>query len=106
MPEGTFFQELKQPATAATAKVFKEVLVTEAEDWWQLIINQIQGTHHVEDEPSSIRMAARARSYTIVDETLYNKGVVQPLLKCITQIEGKELLKEIHSRMCGSYIGP
>ena len=106
MPEGTFFQELKETATAATPKAFKEVLVTETEDWRQLIIDQINGTHHANDEPSSIRMAARARSYTIVDGTLYKKGVMQPLLKCIAQIEGKELLKEIHSGMCGSYIGP
>jgi len=39
MPEGTFFQELKEPATAATSKAFKEVLVTETEDWRQLIID-------------------------------------------------------------------
>ena len=71
-----------------------------------MIIDKINGTHHVKDEPSSIRMAARARSYTIVDEALYNKGVVQPLLKCITQNEGKELLKDIHLGMCGSHIGP
>ena len=71
-----------------------------------MIIDQIHSTQHAEDEPSSIRMAARVRSYTIVDEALYNKGVVQPLLKCITQNEGKELLKDIHSGMCGSHIGP
>jgi hypothetical protein len=51
-------------------------------------------------------MEARARSYTLVDGTLYKKGVVQPLLKCITLNEGKKLLQEIHSGMCGSHIGP
>jgi len=39
MPEGTFFQELKEPAIVATPKAFKEVLVTETEDWRQLIID-------------------------------------------------------------------
>jgi hypothetical protein len=37
---------------------------------------------------------------------LYNKGVVQPLLKCISQGEGRELLCEINKGMCGSHIGP
>jgi hypothetical protein len=51
-------------------------------------------------------MAARARSYTIIDGTLYKKRVVQPLLKCISQAKGKELLHEIHLGVCGSHIGP
>ena len=51
-------------------------------------------------------MIARARSYTLIDRILYKKGVVQPLLKCIPQSEGKNLLQEIHSGSCGSHIGP
>lgn len=51
-------------------------------------------------------MNAKARNYTIIDGLLYKKGVVQPLLKCILQGEGKELLQEIHSVFCGSHIGP
>jgi len=51
-------------------------------------------------------MEARARNYTIIDGNLYKKGVVQPLLKCISQTEGRELLQEIHSEICGSHIGP
>jgi hypothetical protein len=51
-------------------------------------------------------MAARARSYIMIEGTLYKKGVVQPFLKCISQSEGKELLQEIHSEICGSHIGP
>jgi len=62
--------------------------------------------HHTEHEASIARMIARARSYTLIDGILYKKGVVQPLLKCIPQSEGKNLLLEIHSGICGSYIGP
>jgi hypothetical protein len=51
-------------------------------------------------------MVARARSYTLVDGILYKKGVVQPILKCIAQGEGRELLQEIHSGIYGSHIGP
>jgi hypothetical protein len=51
-------------------------------------------------------MTARARSYIMIDGTLYKKGVVQPLLKCISQNKGRELLQEIHSGICGSHIGP
>jgi len=66
----------------------------------------LSNVHHSEDEASTVRIAARARSYMLIDGILYKKGVVQPLLKCITQIEGRELLQEIYSGTCGSHIGP
>jgi hypothetical protein len=87
-------------------KAFKEILVTKSEDWRQLIIDQINNAYQAEDEPDASRMVAGARSYTLVDGDLYKRVVVQPLLKCITQNEGKELLQEIHSGICGSHIGP
>jgi hypothetical protein len=50
-------------------------------------------------------MEARARNYTIIEGNLYKKGVVQPLLKNISQDQGKELLRKIHEGMYGSHIG-
>jgi hypothetical protein len=105
-PEGVFFQELKLPATTITQRAFKEILITESEDWRQLIIDQINSHYRDQDEASAARMAARARSYTLVDGVFYKKGVVQPLLGCIAQSEGKELLREVHAGIYGSHIGP
>ena len=85
--EGTFYQILQAPATQATAKAFKIILVTESKDRRQLITDYLNNVHHSEDEASTIRIAARARSYMLIDDILYKKGVVQPLLKCITQIK-------------------
>jgi len=65
-------------------KAFKQVLLMESKDWRQLIIDQLNNVQHLEDEASIARMAARARSYTLVDGILYKKGVAQPLIKCIT----------------------
>ena len=105
MPNGAFYQVLQVPATQATAKAFKTILVTKSEDWRQLIIDFINNVHHTEDEASTARMAARARNYTLVEGILYKKGIVQLLLKCISQSEGKNLQQEIHSGSCGSDIG-
>ena len=68
----------------ATMKAFKQVLLMESKDWRQLIIDQMNNVQHLEDEASIARMAARARSYTLVDGILYKKGIAQPLNKCIT----------------------
>ena len=68
--------------------------------------NRILGSKTTEeDEAKAARTQARARNYTIINGVLYKKGVVQPLLKCISQSEGLELLQEIHSGICGSHIG-
>jgi ribosomal protein L28 len=51
-----------------------------------------------------IRMQARAKDYVLKDDNLFKLGVCASLLKCITQEQGIELMKEIHSGMCGSHI--
>jgi hypothetical protein len=81
-------------------------MLTECEDWRQTIIDDLNNVANPENKVSAARMATRARSYNMIEGTLYKKGGVQPLLKCISQGEGKELLQEIHSEVCGSHIGP
>ena len=51
------------------------------------------------------RMAQRARGYTISEGELYKSGIIAPWLRCIPIAQGRELLKEIHSGLCGSHIG-
>lgn len=73
LPLGTFFQELMLPTTAAL-KAFKEVQLTESEDWRQAIVECIKGTYKSETEAEAVRMAARARGYTLIDGSLSKKG--------------------------------
>ena len=71
-----------------------------------MIIDCINNVHHTVDEASTARMAVRVRNYTLVEGILNKKGVVQPLLKFISQSEGKNLIQEIHSGSASSHIGP
>ena len=50
-----------------------------------------------EDEKEEKQLALRPRSYSIVNDTLYRGGVCVLLLKCILQVEGWQLLQEIHA---------
>ena len=65
----------------------------------------LRGHFVPEDEKEEKQLALRARSYSIVNDTLYRGGVCAPLLKCISQVEGRQLLQEIHAGMCSSHIG-
>ena len=48
----------------------------------------------------------RSRDFAIVNGHLYKKGISKPMLKCITEAEGIELLHEVHRGICGSHSGP
>jgi hypothetical protein len=50
-------------------------------------------------------MQARTRPYIIIEGELFKHGVCLPLLKCLSIAEGQELMREIHSVICGAHIG-
>jgi hypothetical protein len=82
----------------------KFVNAIHSEDWWAPIMAAIKGYYESEDGVVDKRVSIRARNYHIIDDNLYRKGVCAPLLKCISVIEGKQLLHEIHSGMCSHHI--
>jgi hypothetical protein len=66
LPADIFYQVLHTPTTKGLTKAFLEVLLTKFEDRRQPIIDSLSNVHLTDDEASTARMAARARSYTIV----------------------------------------
>jgi hypothetical protein len=50
-------------------------------------------------------MQQRAKGYQIIGDDLYKTSVTGPLLCCLSKDEGKELLAQTHSDMCGGHIG-
>ena len=76
------------------------VLLAEGEDWRQAIIDSLNNKANMEDEAIAKRMEARAKNYTTIQGNPYKKRVVLPLLKCMAQDEGRELLREIQKGMC------
>jgi hypothetical protein len=41
----------------------------------------------------------------VIEGELFKQGVCSPLLKCLSRAKGQELMKEIHSGICGAHIG-
>jgi hypothetical protein len=76
------------------------------EDWRALITLYLQGHYHPSDSNEAKRLKHRSRDFTVVGGQLYRKGINQPMLKCITEIEGIQILREVHIGTCGSHSGP
>jgi hypothetical protein len=76
-----------------------------SQDWRTEIISFLQGNCLSDNKVYNERMEARTRPYVIIQGELYKHGVCSPLLKCLSRIEGQELMMEIHASLCGSHIG-
>jgi hypothetical protein len=51
------------------------------------------------------RIQQRAKAYQIVRDELCKALVIGPLFRCLSRDEGKELLTQTHSGVCGGHIG-
>jgi hypothetical protein len=59
----------------------------------------------LDDKAYKKRMEDRIMPYVIIEGELYKQGVCSPFLKCLSRTEGQELMKEIHTGLCGAHIG-
>jgi ribonuclease HI len=105
LPSEVFFETIKAPSIELMERAVLTISPIHSEDWRTEIISFLQGNCLLDDEAYNKRMEARTRPYVIIEGELYKHGVCSPLLKCLSRIEGIELMKEIHAGLCGSHIG-
>jgi ribonuclease HI len=75
-------------------------------DWQAPITLFPQGYYHPSDVNEAKRLKHRSRDFVLVGGQLYKKGISQPMLKCVTETEGIQILHEVHNEICGSHSGP
>jgi ribonuclease HI len=76
------------------------------EDWRAPITRFLQGYYHPSDVNEAKRLKHRSWDFVLVRGQLYKKGISQPMLKCVIETEGIQILHEVHSGTCGSHSGP
>jgi hypothetical protein len=55
------------------------------------------------DEVQRRQIERRAKAYTIIDGQLYKRSTLRVFMKCISQVDGIEILREIHEGECGHH---
>ena len=77
-----------------------------SQDWLDQYLDWInRGVLH-SDRAKARRVARRAKCFVLIDRELYNcspSGVQQ---RCIPTPEGRELLRDIHTRVCDHHVAP
>jgi hypothetical protein len=56
-----------------------------------------------EDEVQKRQIERRSKVYTIIDGQLYKRSTLGVFMKCISQVDGIEILREIHEGECGHH---
>jgi hypothetical protein len=49
------------------------------------------------------RIALKSRMYHLIDGVLYRQGTNGMMIRCIFKEEGRQLLQDIHSGVCGAH---
>jgi ribonuclease HI len=93
LPLEVFFETIKAPSVELMERAVLAISPVHSEDWRTEIISFLQGNCLSDEEAYNKRMEARSRPYVIIEGELYKHGVCSPLLKCLSRIEGIELMK-------------
>src|SRR6266511_5176995 len=109
VPTGIFVQQLHQPtiseeATEPVNKPIEAEVFTINPDWTTPSLNYLLHDELPEDRAKAERIAQRSRRYVVVGgEELYHRGTSGILMRCISEDDGRKLLKEIHSGICENH---
>jgi hypothetical protein len=114
LPSNVFFHTISTPVVrnpkglqiTQDADSYRKVNLIMAKDWRAPITLYLQGHYNPSDQSEAKRLKHRSRDFAIIDGQLYKKGISQPMLKCITEAKGIELLREVHTGICRSYSRP
>lgn len=72
-------------------------------NWMTLIILYLQEGVLLQYLKAARMLLGKAAHYTLVDQVLYRRSFISPLLKCLERSEADYSMLEIHEGICGSH---
>jgi hypothetical protein len=105
LPPDVFFQLIEDPTVKIVELEPRTVNIVQGEDCRAPIMAYLH--HHYEPDNSTelTRMQQRVKAYQIITDEPYKTSIVGPLLRYLSKGEGKELLTQTHSGVCGGHRG-
>jgi hypothetical protein len=103
IPPGVFVQEVPRSSIPLDRAEECNVLSqpeSNSNDWREPIIKYIKTEEDPNDKATAERIARQSAHYTLIGDTLYRRGAIGVLMKCIPSVTGKQLLDEIHAGQC------
>nr|AAX96554.1 retrotransposon protein, putative, Ty3-gypsy sub-class [Oryza sativa Japonica Group]ABA93240.1 retrotransposon protein, putative, Ty3-gypsy subclass [Oryza sativa Japonica Group] len=105
-PSDIFVEHLCEPTVPQkeTTQVVdtRDIAMIEA-DWREPLIRFLTSQELPQDKDEAERISRRSRLYIIHEAELYKKSPSGILQRCISLEEGRQLLKDIYSGICGNH---
>ena len=76
------------------------------EDWRAPITRYIRSGEFPSDPSEKTKLKRRACSFTLVEGTLYKRGFITPLIKCLGPDQTQEVLADVHDSICDNTLVP
>jgi ribonuclease HI len=73
--------------------------------WADELVGYLQKGDLSKDKKAAVKLKVKAAQFTLINNTLYKRGFMLPLLKCVSQEEGDYILQEIHEGVYGNHSG-
>jgi hypothetical protein len=71
--------------------------------WAEPYLEYLANKKLPKDEVQKRQIKRRAKAYTIIDGQLYKRSTLGVFIKCISQVDGIKILREIHEGECGHH---
>jgi Integrase zinc binding domain len=79
------------------------MIIEEDDDWRRPFIEYFQYGTLPKDKRAADQLRKRVLRYVYVGNTLYRRSYDQLWLSCVSGSEAKQIMKEIHSELCGAH---
>ena len=86
-----------------TSPVDVTVLALHQTDWRALLLAYLLEEVLSPKRTKARWIARRAKTFVVLDDELYKWSPSGVLMKCIPTNQGKQLLLEVHARICGHH---
>jgi ribonuclease HI len=110
VPPGVFLEHLHVPSVKMVDPENPELASTPVMEvlpcnppWAEPYLEYLTSKKLPEDEVQKRQIERRAKAYTILDGQLYKQSTSGVFMKCIPQVDGIEILREIHEGECGHH---
>ncbi|RDX58231.1 Pro-Pol polyprotein, partial [Mucuna pruriens] len=80
-------------------------IVEKGNTWMTPFINYLMEDHLLEDAQQARRIMKEAPRYVMVGQSLYRRGFLFPLLKCVDTGVAEYVIREVHEGICGTHVG-
>ncbi|XP_075486336.1 uncharacterized protein LOC142525939 [Primulina tabacum] len=82
-----------------------ETSPTQINSWMTPLIEYIVYAKLPIDRVQALKVKKQAPRFTLLNNTLYRRSYLGPLLKCISESEVEYIFREIHEGCCGEHLG-